>query len=55
MKKITYSILRFPIIDRNNQYILSTDASSIAVGGGLGQIQADVKEYPISFYFKEIR
>ena len=54
IKKITeYPILRFPIHEHGYLYILTTDASSIAVAGALSQMQ-DGHEYPISFYSRKL-
>ena len=43
-------ILAFP--DFTRPFILTTDASAIAIGAVLSQIQHDDREHPISFYSK---
>ena len=45
-------ILAFP--DFSRPFILSTDASAIAIGAVLSQIQQDDREHPISFYSKTL-
>ena len=45
-------ILVFP--DFTRQFILTTDASAIAIGAVLSQIQQDDREHPISFYSKTL-
>lgn len=45
-------ILCFP--DFTKQFILTTDASSIAVGGVLSQIRDDGKDHPIAFFSKAL-
>ena len=45
-------ILCFP--DLSRQFILTTDASSIAVGGVLSQIRDDGKDHPIAFFSKAL-
>ena len=48
----TAPILTFP--DFSKQFILTTDASSIALGGVLSQIGDDGKDHPIAFYSKAL-
>ena len=45
-------ILHFP--DMSRQFILTTDASAIAVGGVLSQMGDDGKDHPISFFSKAL-
>ena len=45
-------VLVFP--DFSRQFILTTDASAIAVGGVLSQIREDGKDHPIAFFSKAL-
>ena len=46
----TSPVLKFP--DFSKEFILTTDASSTAIGAVLSQISDDGKEHPVSFYSK---